>query len=58
MLEAILLPVAVLAAIGVLAGIMLALFSYFMKVPTDQKLEGGARHPARRQLRRLRLCGL
>ena len=39
MLEAILLPVAVLAAIGVLAGIMLALFSYFMKVPTDQKLE-------------------
>lgn len=39
MLEAILLPVAVLVAIGVLAGVMLALFSYFMKVPTDQKLE-------------------
>ena len=36
MLEAILLPVGVLAAIGVLGGSMRALVSYFMKGPTDQ----------------------
>ncbi len=35
----ILLPVLVLTGIGLLAGVMLALASYFMRVPTDQKLE-------------------
>lgn len=39
MLEAILIPVAVLTAIGLLAGIMLALAAVFMRVPTDKKLE-------------------
>ena len=40
MLEAILLPVAVLVAIGVLAGVMLALFSYFMMLRVPGPGEG------------------